>query len=91
MLQQPLLLTLLGIGYNKMTKRNFKKFLKKYSLVANVLSGLSATGIAILAILANDLSYAALLIVSAVLLVAGVTGHVWKEEIEEDNQCSLPK
>lgn len=67
-----------------MTKRSFKRFLKKYSLVANVLSGLSATGIALLAILANDLSYACLLVISFTLMVAGVTGHVWKEEIDTE-------
>lgn len=73
-----------------MTKRSFKRFLKKYSLVANVLSGLSATGIALLAILANDLSYTALLVISFILLVAGVAGHTWKEEVEEDeDKCSL--
>lgn len=69
-------------------KRSFKRFLKKYSLVANVLSGLSATGIALLAILANDLSYTCLLVVSFILMVAGVAGHVWKEEIEDDTSCS---
>ncbi len=65
--------------------RKFKRVLKKYSTLANVLAGLSASGFTMLMLFVDYLTFWPLFGISALLLLAGVIGYTIKEEIEEDN------
>ena len=61
-----------------------RQILKKYSTLANVLAGVSASGFGMLMLFVDYLTFWPLLIISALLCLFGIVGYVIKEELEED-------
>ena len=71
---------------------SFRKSLKKYSTLANILAAISTVGFGALFFYVDYLTLLPLSVVIAVLAIAGITGKVIKDEIEdEEDACKLDK
>lgn len=66
--------------------KNWKRRLKSYSsmsMIANILTALSITGLSVLGVLSSEIAFATILTAAIILGVLGLTGRVLDEAIDD--------